>query len=296
MPPALGLLLGLSLVGALQPSLEPLQYEPTEEGAILFADSYNSSAEVVLFKSVSASWDYYTNLTDKNAALQVGGGMGGDVTVGVSPAPGLLGGGGGGWGTVGTLGVVPFLPAGAFLGTSGWQTRAGTRSSGTSGVCPKLALGELLHRSDSPDPGTDPRLFLEVVASFKYLLFSFPTFPDRGQVSSVLVPARCHHIPVLCYARALPSPGAVGFLFGADPGSPKCAQATGWHQDGGCHPFIPVSPAQGMKPASGKRSRLWGISYQPSYVPAEFQQGAMLCASHRHLHVLPGICVCLGWI
>lgn len=100
MPPALGLLLGLSLVGALQPSLEPLQYEPTEEGAILFADSYNSSAEVVLFKSVSASWDYYTNLTDKNAALQVGGGMGGDVTVGVSPAPGLLGGGGAGarWG------------------------------------------------------------------------------------------------------------------------------------------------------------------------------------------------------
>lgn len=145
-------------------------------------------------------------------------------------------------------------------------------------------------------PGTDPRLFLEAVASFKHLLFSFPTFPDWGQVSSVLVPAQCHHIPVLCYARALPSPGAVGFLFGPDPGSPKCAQATGWHQDGGCHPFVPVSPVQGMKPASGKRSRLWGISYQPSYVPAEFQQGAMLCASHRHLHVLPGICVCLGWI
>ncbi|NXJ58386.1 ACE enzyme, partial [Spizaetus tyrannus] len=71
MPPALGLLLGLSLVGALQPGLEPIQYEPTEEGAIIFASAYNSSAERVLFKSVSASWDYYTNLTDKNAALQV---------------------------------------------------------------------------------------------------------------------------------------------------------------------------------------------------------------------------------
>uniref|UniRef100_A0A663F7S2 Angiotensin-converting enzyme n=1 Tax=Aquila chrysaetos chrysaetos TaxID=223781 RepID=A0A663F7S2_AQUCH len=71
MPPALGLLLGLSLVGALQPGLEPIQYEPTEEGAIVFASAYNSSAERVLFKSVSASWDYYTNLTDNNAALQV---------------------------------------------------------------------------------------------------------------------------------------------------------------------------------------------------------------------------------
>lgn len=126
MPPALGLLLGLSLVGALQPSLEPLQYEPTEEGAILFADSYNSSAEVVLFKSVSASWDYYTNLTDKNAALQVGGGTGGDVTVGVSPAPGLLG-GGGGLGHGGDTWCGPFPPCGSLSGhlrtaNQGWDS------------------------------------------------------------------------------------------------------------------------------------------------------------------------------
>ncbi|XP_040473534.1 angiotensin-converting enzyme [Falco naumanni] len=71
MPPALGLLLGLSLVGALQPGLEPPQHDPTEEGAALFASAYNSTAELVLFNSVSASWNYYTNLTTENAALQV---------------------------------------------------------------------------------------------------------------------------------------------------------------------------------------------------------------------------------
>lgn len=76
MPPALGLLLGLSLVGALQPGFEPPEYDPTEEGAVLFASAYNSTAEQVLFKSVSASWDYYTNLTAENAALQVCAGTG----------------------------------------------------------------------------------------------------------------------------------------------------------------------------------------------------------------------------
>ncbi|NXD66074.1 ACE enzyme, partial [Eolophus roseicapillus] len=70
MPPALGLLLGLSLVGALQPGLEPPQADPSEEGAALFASAYNSTAELVLFESVAASWDYYTNLTAENAALQ----------------------------------------------------------------------------------------------------------------------------------------------------------------------------------------------------------------------------------
>ncbi|NXE84768.1 ACE enzyme, partial [Cochlearius cochlearius] len=71
MPPVLGLLLGLSLVGALQPDLKPPQYDSTERGAALFASAYNSTAEIVLFKSVSASWNYYTNLTRENAALQV---------------------------------------------------------------------------------------------------------------------------------------------------------------------------------------------------------------------------------
>jgi len=74
MPPALGLLLVLSLASALQPGLEPPQSDPTEDGAALFASAYNSTAELVLFESVSASWNYYTNLTTDNAALQVGGG------------------------------------------------------------------------------------------------------------------------------------------------------------------------------------------------------------------------------
>lgn len=76
MSPVLGLLLGLSLAGALGPGLEPPESDPTEEGAVLFASAYNSTAELVLFESVSASWDYYTNLTAENAALQVGGGTG----------------------------------------------------------------------------------------------------------------------------------------------------------------------------------------------------------------------------
>lgn len=77
MPAALGLLLPwLSLVGALQPGLEPPQSDPTEAGAVFFASEYNSTAEIVLFRSVSASWEYNTNLTTANAALQVGDGMG----------------------------------------------------------------------------------------------------------------------------------------------------------------------------------------------------------------------------
>ncbi|NXU41431.1 ACE enzyme, partial [Drymodes brunneopygia] len=71
MPPALGLLLGLSLAGALRAGLEPPQRDPTEEGAALFASDYNSTAEIVLFQSVLASWNYNTNLTAENAALQV---------------------------------------------------------------------------------------------------------------------------------------------------------------------------------------------------------------------------------
>ncbi|XP_075631437.1 angiotensin-converting enzyme [Balearica regulorum gibbericeps] len=71
MPPVLGLLLWLSLASALRPGLEPPEHNRTEEGATLFADAYNRTAEIVLFESVSASWDYYTNLTTENAALQV---------------------------------------------------------------------------------------------------------------------------------------------------------------------------------------------------------------------------------
>lgn len=100
MPVALGLLLlVLSPVGALEPGLEPPNYDATEAGAALFADAYNSTAEIVLFKSVSASWDYYTNLTATNGALQVGAGTGCCW---------------GGSGRVGRAGRVPFLPTGSF--------------------------------------------------------------------------------------------------------------------------------------------------------------------------------------
>uniref|UniRef100_A0A8U8C0S9 Angiotensin-converting enzyme n=1 Tax=Geospiza parvula TaxID=87175 RepID=A0A8U8C0S9_GEOPR len=71
MPAALGLLLWLSLAGALLPDLEPPQHNSTEAGAARFASDYNSTAEIVLFNSVSASWNYNTNLTAENAALQV---------------------------------------------------------------------------------------------------------------------------------------------------------------------------------------------------------------------------------
>ncbi|XP_038018778.1 angiotensin-converting enzyme [Motacilla alba alba] len=71
MPAALGLLLGLSLAGALGSGIEPPEYEATEKGAALFASDYNTTAESVLFDSVSASWNYNTNLTAENAALQV---------------------------------------------------------------------------------------------------------------------------------------------------------------------------------------------------------------------------------
>uniref|UniRef100_A0A8C8B8Z7 Angiotensin-converting enzyme n=1 Tax=Otus sunia TaxID=257818 RepID=A0A8C8B8Z7_9STRI len=71
MPAWGGDLLPSAMVHALSPDLEPPNHDPTEEGAVLFASDYNTTAELVLFKSVSASWNYNTNLTTENAALQV---------------------------------------------------------------------------------------------------------------------------------------------------------------------------------------------------------------------------------
>uniref|UniRef100_A0A803W0Y4 Angiotensin-converting enzyme n=1 Tax=Ficedula albicollis TaxID=59894 RepID=A0A803W0Y4_FICAL len=51
--------------------LSPPQFDTSEEGAAQFARSYNDTAELVFFDSVSASWNYNTNLTAENAALQV---------------------------------------------------------------------------------------------------------------------------------------------------------------------------------------------------------------------------------
>lgn len=127
--PGLGLLLlGLSLAGALQPGLEPPERDPTEAGARLFASDYNSTAELVLFRSVLASWNYNTNLTEENAALQVGGGR---CHHGGVPSAGA-------WG--GSLWVPSSLSQGCCLSTSGWRTRDGTCSPGAAGFCPKLVF------------------------------------------------------------------------------------------------------------------------------------------------------------
>lgn len=57
---------------ALDPELMPGNFSADEAGAQLFANSYNSSAEQVLFWSTAASWAYDTNITEENAWRQVG--------------------------------------------------------------------------------------------------------------------------------------------------------------------------------------------------------------------------------
>ncbi|XP_062988088.1 angiotensin-converting enzyme [Elgaria multicarinata webbii] len=72
MPPRSGwLLCCLGAALALDASLMPPAYNGTQEGARLFARDYNGTGETVFFQSVSASWDYNTNLTDFNAQRQV---------------------------------------------------------------------------------------------------------------------------------------------------------------------------------------------------------------------------------
>lgn len=80
-PPSPLLLLWLSLLllllppspaPALDPGLQPGNFSADEIGAHLFAESYNSSAEQVIFQSTVASWAYDTNMTEENARLQVG--------------------------------------------------------------------------------------------------------------------------------------------------------------------------------------------------------------------------------
>lgn len=62
--------IGLSV--ALPASWLPGDYQNTSDGALQFLTDYNSTAEEVLFDSVSASWKYNTNITDHNSMLQVG--------------------------------------------------------------------------------------------------------------------------------------------------------------------------------------------------------------------------------
>ncbi|KAK2820760.1 hypothetical protein Q5P01_023719 [Channa striata] len=49
----------------------PGEYTNTSSSAVQFLADYNSTAEKVLFYSVSASWNYNTNITDYNSELQV---------------------------------------------------------------------------------------------------------------------------------------------------------------------------------------------------------------------------------
>lgn len=62
----------LGLSEALPESWMPGNYQNSVAEAMRFLDNYNSTAEEVLFHSVSASWNYNTNITDHNSLLQVG--------------------------------------------------------------------------------------------------------------------------------------------------------------------------------------------------------------------------------
>uniref|UniRef100_A0A668AAC3 Angiotensin I converting enzyme (peptidyl-dipeptidase A) 1 n=1 Tax=Myripristis murdjan TaxID=586833 RepID=A0A668AAC3_9TELE len=61
----------LGLFEALPSTWLPGHYANTTADATRFAKDYNTTAEQVLFYSVSASWNYNTNLTDHNSELQV---------------------------------------------------------------------------------------------------------------------------------------------------------------------------------------------------------------------------------
>ncbi|XP_019725690.1 angiotensin-converting enzyme [Hippocampus comes] len=56
---------------ALPASWLPGEYSNTAADAVRFLGDYNSTAEEVFFYSVSASWNYNTNLTEYNSQLQV---------------------------------------------------------------------------------------------------------------------------------------------------------------------------------------------------------------------------------
>lgn len=228
MPAALGLLLWLSLAGALRSDLEPPQHNSTEAGAARFASDYNRTAEIVLYESVLASWNYNTNLTAENAALQVGGGTGA-----MPPRRWVWG----GWVTAEALGVVPFLPAGFCLSISGRQSEGGSCSPGAVGVCPKLAFREALPQNDSSGPRAESRLFLEVIPSSQHLPLS--PFPELSVVP-VPVPAWCHHIPVLMV-----------LVWGGHQ-EPK-VHTSSWVASGlSLPPLVPVSPSHGDKARGGK--------------------------------------------
>ncbi|XP_026206934.1 angiotensin-converting enzyme [Anabas testudineus] len=61
----------LGLSGALLNSWLPGDYSDTTTDVLRFLSDYNSTAEEVLFYSVSASWNYNTNISNYNSELQV---------------------------------------------------------------------------------------------------------------------------------------------------------------------------------------------------------------------------------
>lgn len=61
----------LALSESLREEWQPLNYSDTVPEAQRFLLDYNSTAEEVLFFSQSVSWNYNTNITDYNSALQV---------------------------------------------------------------------------------------------------------------------------------------------------------------------------------------------------------------------------------
>lgn len=69
---ALLLLPVFGLSEALPESWLPGEYSDTIADAQKFLSDYNRTAEEVFFYSVSASWNYNTNITDHNSKLQVG--------------------------------------------------------------------------------------------------------------------------------------------------------------------------------------------------------------------------------
>lgn len=62
----------LGFSGALKEEWKPGNYVDNKEQAVKFLGDYNTMAEKVFFYSVSASWNYNTNITDHNSQLQVG--------------------------------------------------------------------------------------------------------------------------------------------------------------------------------------------------------------------------------
>ncbi|MEQ2281323.1 hypothetical protein AMECASPLE_029036 [Ameca splendens] len=65
------LLPALMLCEALPAIWVPGDYANNISDALRFLSDYNSTAEEVFFNSVSASWNYNTNLTEHNSKLQV---------------------------------------------------------------------------------------------------------------------------------------------------------------------------------------------------------------------------------